>query len=105
MKSDNSTSDNQLDAMGRRCLIVTGAAKTSMPTGWYAQGCSCRIDGSIIASAEKAITKTTVAADTDETIVGVSLLVSDNWLPFINKVRSVTQTGAADSIIYWLKQL
>lgn len=97
------TAANQDDAFGRIAQIVTGLTKTAIKAGHYAYGCTCRVDGSKIASLEKTV-GVTVSADTDEAITGIAMLGME-WQPFINKVTSVTQTAAGDSITYWLKPL
>jgi hypothetical protein len=83
--------------------IVTGATKTAIKAGYYAHACTCRTDGSKIASLEKTV-GAVVSADTDESITGIAMYVGE-YQPFINKVTSVTQTAAGDSITYWLKPL
>jgi hypothetical protein len=83
--------------------IVTGATKTAIKTGYYAHACTCRTEGSKVASLEKTV-GAVVSADTDESITGIAMYVGE-YQPFINKVTSVTQTAAGDSITYWLKPL
>lgn len=85
------------------CQIVTGSTKTSIKTGFYAFACTCRVDGSIIASLEKTIDNV-ISNDTDEAITTIAMYQGE-YQPFINKVVSVTQTAAGDSITYWLKPL
>lgn len=95
------TAENQNDLLGRVSQIVTGVAKTAIKAGYYAYGCTCRVDGSKIASLEKTV-GTAVSADNDESITGIAMFQGE-YQPFVNKVTSVTQTAATDSITYWLK--
>ena len=95
------TAANQDDTLGKISQIVTGVAKTAIKAGYYAYGCTCRVDGSKIASLEKTV-GASVSADTDESITGIAMIAME-WQPFVNKVTSVTQTAATDSITYWLK--
>lgn len=97
------TADKQDDALGKISQIVTGIAKTAIKAGYYAYGCTCRVAGSMIASLEKT-QGVTISEDTEESITGIAMVASE-WQPFINKVTSVTQTSAGDSITYWLKPL
>lgn len=95
------TSDLELGKYG--CQIITGAAKTSILEGHYAYACSCRVADSKIASLEKTVDEV-VSADTNEAITGIAMYQGE-FIPFRNKVTSVTQTLATDSITYWLKPL
>lgn len=99
--STSANQDMQLGAYG--CQIVTGAVKTNIKAGFYAFASTCRIDGSKIASLEKTVGEV-VSADNDEAITGIAMYPGE-YQPFINKVISVTQTAAGDSITYWLKPL
>jgi 3-hydroxymyristoyl/3-hydroxydecanoyl-(acyl carrier protein) dehydratase len=98
-----STASKQDDALGKKVLIVTGTAKTSMPANYYAYYCTSWFDGSKIASCEKTV-GVTVSADVDEGIVGVGIPLGMGG-PLVNKVTSVTQTAATDVICYYLKLL
>jgi len=95
------TSNLELGLYG--CQIVTGVAKTAIKAGHYAYCCTCRVDGSKIASLEKTV-GIVVSADIDEAITGIAMFQGE-YQPFVNKVTSVTQTAATDSITYWLKPL
>jgi len=102
-KINPATDETLNDLIGLIPQIVTGVAKTAIKAGHYAYCCNCRVDGSKIASLEKTV-GVTVSADTDEAITGKAMYQGE-YQAFINKVTSVTQTAATDSITYWLKPL
>lgn len=103
-KTINPATDETLsDLIGLIPQIVTGVAKTAIKEGHYAYCCTCRVEGSKIASLEKKV-GTVVSADTEEAITGIAMYQGE-YQPFVNKVTSVTQTAATDSITYWLKPL
>jgi len=102
-KINPATEDSLTDLIGLIPQIVTGVAKTAIKAGHYAYCCNCRVDGSKIASLEKTV-GVTVSADTDEAITGIAMYQGE-YQAFVNKVTSVTQTAATDSITYWLKPL
>jgi len=103
-KINAATEDNQdlqLGAYGSQ--IVNGAVTAAIKAGFYAHACTCRTDGSKIASLKKTIDEVETP-DTDEAITTIAMYAGE-YQPFINKVTSVTQTAAEDSITYWLKPL
>ena len=89
--------------LGTNPMIVIGSALTSIKPSYAAYGCSCRVEGSTIASLQKTINDVE-SVDDDEDIVGVPMYKGE-WFPFINPVTKVTQTGSTDSIVYYLKLL
>jgi len=97
------TEDSLNDLIGLIPQIITGVAKTAIKAGYYAYCCTCRVEGSKIVSLEK-IVGTIVSADIDEAITGIAMFQGE-YQAFVNKVTSVTQTAATDSITYWLKPL
>ena len=100
-KINPATDETLNDLIGLIPQIVTGIAKTAIKAGHYAYCCTCRVDGSKIASLEKTIGEA-VSADNDEAITGIAMFQGE-YQPFVNKVTSVTQTAATDSVTYWLK--
>jgi len=100
-KINPATDESLSDLIGLIPQIVTGVAKTAIKAGHYAYCCTCRVEGSKIASLEKTV-GTVVSADTNEAITGIAMFQGE-YQAFVNKVTSVTQTAATDSITYWLK--
>jgi len=80
-----------------------GVAKYSAPAGYYFHACTCRIDGSAIASCEKNVGGV-IFADATDSYIGVAMYVGE-YHPFINKIVSVTLTNATDQMQYWLKPI
>jgi len=79
-----------------------GVAKFTAPSGYYFFACTCRIDGSEIASCEKNVGGV-ISADATDSYIGVAMYTGE-FHPFVNKIISVTLTGAADQLQYWLKR-
>lgn len=80
-----------------------GVAEFIAPEGFYFTGCTCRIDGSKIASCKKNVNGV-LSADATDSYIGVAMYPAE-YHPFVNKIVSVTLTGAADQLQYWLKPL
>ena len=80
-----------------------GVAKFLAPNGYYFFACNCRIDGSKIASLEKSVNGV-LSADATDSYIGVAMYQGE-YHPFVNKIVSVTLTGATDQLQYWLKPL
>ncbi len=85
------------------CVNPEGSVKYNAPTGYYFYACTCRVEGSKIASCEKII-KGEISVDTTDSYIVISMLQGE-YHPFVNKIVSVTLTGNIDQMQYWLKPI